>query len=197
MFWGSGNEDSYDILTESSPWDEVGLGGYTLYGRCTVRGSFSRKIDLKNAPGSDGGTLTDLGYEPARIDITLQLWTADHWQTWQQVASAIRPRPGKGVGSPLDITHPALSVYGIKSVYVVGMSLPIDSGTPGVKEVTISCIEWLPPRRTSANTPKSSKASPRPLDLSNVPTVASSPASTPGADQPLQSRPDQLYTPGV
>lgn len=194
-FWGSGSEEALDVEWLSS-WDVVTLGGETLPGRCVLRGQFARKIDVKQAPGRDGSTLTDLGYEPARIELTIWLWTEEHWEAFERLVPRIRPRPGKGMGEALDVSHPATSLYGIKSVYVERMGLPQDGAVKGVKEVSVGLIEV---RRTTPVVPNTPRASKRSLtDLRTVagtPPAPPSPAQSPAASEPFSSA-DQNFSPG-
>jgi hypothetical protein len=67
-------------------WDEspeayerVIIKGVTLPGAATVSGDgYKRRVDKKRTPGLHGETTTDLGQDAAEIEITLELWTAQH-----------------------------------------------------------------------------------------------------------------------
>lgn len=104
------------------------------------------------------------------------------WRRPNKASALDLPRSGKGVETvkkaeetaaiqggarlveqqAVDISHPSTSLYGIKQVVVVGMSMPEDGGTVGSKVVRIRCVQFIAPAAakdaTAARKTKGSKA---------------------------------------
>jgi hypothetical protein len=147
-------------------WDTVRLGGVLLPGICSVKGLPMLSFDKKKAGGVDGATITVNGYLPGPIDIECRMWTPSQWQLFvNYVAPKIWRRPNTGKTDPAklakDIDHPALAVWGIRSVVVLGVSVIEPAGDPGVRVVRLKCVEHVAPKKSATVTPKGS---------TNVPT---------------------------
>lgn len=82
LFW----DDSPDL------WDTVLLGGDPLPGIARVTATHGRKLDSKSAPGSNGARIIDKGFQPAKVDITLKLWTKEQLETWFRLAPTLTYR---------------------------------------------------------------------------------------------------------
>lgn len=82
IFW----DDSPDL------WDAVYLGGNALPGIARVSASHGRKLDTKSAPGTNGARIVDKGYQPAKVDITLKLWTKAQLEAWFRIAPTLTYR---------------------------------------------------------------------------------------------------------
>jgi len=134
---------------ESSLWDTATLGGMKIPGIVKVDGAEAgQKWDVKTAPGSDGATITDQGYEPAKLTITATIWMPRHWTEMQAFIEIIRPKPAKGKkkASPMPFAHPPTNLLGINNVLVLSVAAPKPGGTRGTVEVAIKCIQWLKPK---------------------------------------------------
>lgn len=77
---------------DSALWDTVYLAGAPLPGLATVSGAHGRKLDVKSAPGRNGARIIDKGYEPAKIEITLRMWTPEHLDDWFGIAATLTYR---------------------------------------------------------------------------------------------------------
>jgi len=82
IFW----DDSPDI------WDAVYLSGNALPGLARVSATHGRKLDTKSAPGANGARIVDKGYQPAKVDITLKLWTKEQLEAWFRIAPTLTYR---------------------------------------------------------------------------------------------------------
>lgn len=142
-FWDADDPD------EAAAWDTVVINGRKLPGLAAVEGEIGRKIDARSPPGSDGARLIHRGYEPAKVKITLRLWTREHWRDWQAVYP--RRRPGERI-QPLEVSHPALVVLGVRNVFVEKVGAPRPGTPKGVMEVAIHAVEHRPPTRTNVTT---------------------------------------------
>jgi hypothetical protein len=92
IFW----DDSADL------WDTVFLGAEPLPGIARVTGSHGRKLDVKSPPGRNGATITDKGYQPAKVEITLKLWEKAQLEAWFRIAPTLtyrREPPVRGTSS--------------------------------------------------------------------------------------------------
>lgn len=91
-FW----EDDPDL------WDTVYLANVALPGLARVTATHGRKLDSKSPAGSDGATITDKGFKPATVEITLRIWTKEQLDAWRVMAPTLtyRQEPYNGaVGS--------------------------------------------------------------------------------------------------
>lgn len=79
LFW----DDSPDL------WDTVFLDGRALPGVARVSASHGRKLDVKSAPGANGARIVDKGYEPAKVEITLKLWSSEQFREWMLLAPTL------------------------------------------------------------------------------------------------------------
>jgi len=81
------------------------------------------RIDKKSIPGTDNATLTSLGYDPAQIGVILTIGNASDWAAYQDLVPKLKPVKGRRP-QPVDVYHPLLRLYGIKSLYVLKMPIP-------------------------------------------------------------------------
>lgn len=147
-FWDDGSNNE---------WDALVLGQTRFPGLATVTGSVSRKVDAKKAPGSDGATLTDQGYEPAKIEITIRVWDREQWDRLISAIGAVHPRRAGGVRQPLDIAHPAANALGVRSVYVTDIKFPEIAN--GILSLSMSATEWFPSPKPAGGKTDRSEAS--------------------------------------
>ena len=135
-------------------WEKVSLGGFELPGLVDVGGSKSRKVDIKEVKGSDGATITDNGYEPAKVTIDLRIRTPEELATWELVFRVIDPRRKGATSEPWSIAHPAVNMIGITSIFVQTIDVPKLSN--GVLSIKLQCVEWFPgPKKQRAGAGKS------------------------------------------
>ena len=128
-------------------WDQVVIAGDPLPGRATVKAKVGRKLDIRNVRGADGARTRDGGYDPAKITIEVEVWTAEQLAALQPRLEQIHPRRYGTARSPVDIAHPSLTMLGIASCYVESISAPEVSS--GRLKTTITAVEWTdaPPSR--------------------------------------------------
>jgi len=79
------------VFWDDSPelWDTVTLAGAPLPGVARVTGAHGRKLDVKSAPGRNGARIVDKGYEPAKVEIALKLWTKEQLDAWRAIAPTL------------------------------------------------------------------------------------------------------------
>lgn len=127
-----------------SSWDVIFFGGVACPGIASVSGDKGQKIDQRSGFGEDGATLTHGGAEPCPVTVKLTMWTPQHLRDWVALVPFIQQKPGKAKPKPVRVSHPGLSLMGIKSLYVQSIGIPSPSPIKGAKEVTIKLVEFLP-----------------------------------------------------
>lgn len=107
-----------------------------------VDGAAAIKLDVKNAPGTDGASETYQGYEPSKPTVKFTIYTAQMWLDVQAMIREIKPKPGKTAPAPIEIVHPLLSILGLRKFYVEKMPVPKQ-----VKhdqwEIVLNLVEWF------------------------------------------------------
>jgi hypothetical protein len=182
-----------------------------LPGHCRIGGrAFEQRIQRDKPPGTHGQSVKQLGIQPARVDITLQLWTEEHLRAFEALVPVLKQQrytvqttteavgftgnaPGIAISSvggysstqsatgaagfsgalggggftgvvpgttkvtkkvtpagpqPLDVYHPLLALFRIRSVHVLSVGFP-EARDGDVWEVQIHCEEHVQ-RRASA-----------------------------------------------
>jgi hypothetical protein len=144
-FWGPANGFSGQPFL-SNPWDVVFFNGDPLPGKWSVQGLPTLAVDRKKHAGVDGAAITVNGYIPGPVELEGLLWTPDQWEFFQAKAPDIWRKPTKKAKlSDLAVTidHPALALWGITKVVVVGVSPPSDGPIKFSKIVKIKCLEYV------------------------------------------------------
>lgn len=138
-------------------WDTVTLGNQDLPGIATVDIKTKRKLDIKSAPGASGATITDQGYEPADVKISLRMWTREHLGMMEAMLKFISPKLSD-ITTAWDIMHPSTTLHGIVSVYIRGIDGP-KRDRDGTWTLDLDCVEWFPsPKKNQTKTATKSKA---------------------------------------
>ena len=185
-FWYP-NPHQFDDLTfenPANPWDVCTLNNVQLPGRAVVRVRKGRKLDVKQPPGSHGATITDRGYKPADVEITLIQWTPKQHTAMQALLNgsntALNLEPAatsayKAPAYPID--HPATAMRKVTSIIIEDIEGPDESSSvKGAKEYKLKCTQFFPPPKLNAtNTPEGTIA-PQPNAL-----TAPDPSSAPPA----------------
>lgn len=85
------NDLEFSVFWDDDPelWDTVYLAGLALPGVASVTGGHGRKLDVKSAPGRNGARIVDKGYEPAKVEIALRMWTKEQLLAWYRVAPTL------------------------------------------------------------------------------------------------------------
>ena len=126
-------------------WDRLLMADNIWPGLAEISGSgVKRRMDVKKTKGKDGGTLKDNGMDPAKINISLRLWTAEHWKKFNELLPLIHPKRKGGSRTPTEIVHPQCNALGISTIYISQISFPELDRSSGVMTVSMSAIEWMP-----------------------------------------------------
>jgi hypothetical protein len=132
------------------PWDKLILGGDIWPGilaQFTPEVSlgydvskFMSAFDAKNGP-TYKIRITDKGYEPAKLRAVLQVWTVEQWADLKAVLPKYSPKQTSKTRNAFDITHPACSVLGVKSVIVTRISPPLPINQTLLLEIDM--VQWF------------------------------------------------------
>ncbi len=142
-------------------WNFCWLGEDLLPGLVDIDVDASRAVDEKKSKSTDGPTITDEGYEGAKVAIKVRIWSSEQWRQWLRVLPNIHPQKGGTIRSPLAIINPEPNSYGIDTVYVKSIS----SSTPqrgGHKVIAIECRQWFGKTKSTktSSVPKQTKDDP-------------------------------------
>jgi hypothetical protein len=137
---------------DPSAWDSLSIADIGFLGLVEVDVKIGRKLDTRSAPGADGATVRDKGYEPAKVKLTLTCWDREGYTSLVAILDELNPRTNPNRRRPVAIVHPALALLGIVSVYVesIGGLKPKGSGE-GWYGMDIECVEYAPPAPTRRN----------------------------------------------
>ncbi len=130
----------FDIIIEL--WDATHLRDYqAVVAQFSPKAPSLPKPPKLSKPGAAGAD-----FEPTLVKIRAEATAA-----YEAKLRKAKQRPGI---RPIDIAHPSLALYGIKSVHVMSASLPKTS-KPGIYEITLKCEEFIKQRDVGVNTPDS------------------------------------------
>lgn len=153
-FWGESPE----------LWDTVAIGGVEIPGLCRISGTGARvRSDKKRAAGRDGANVAMLGLDIVAFSIEVRMWREEHLTAFQDIIAMAKPkkRPIRKVESkesvnhhteitsrvvgydlvPLEVSHPALELFGITQCTIQSIAIPVEQ-TPGLWVSTIQCDEF-------------------------------------------------------
>jgi hypothetical protein len=171
--WGAHAGEPLDLegsaTYSDNPWDCIELGGHQLPGIWTVDATPAIKLDIQKPIGFDGAAVISRGYLPASLTLTGLLWTATQWSLLQDVLADIwvpafkvaaqdvqLGKKGKvslewkdqgqvvGDRRSLTIVNPSLSPLRIFSVVIEQLTPLKPHSIPGVRQMTIQCLEYVP-----------------------------------------------------
>jgi hypothetical protein len=151
-------------IEDSALWSFCWLGGEQLPAVCEVTGASGVDLDVKKAKGSDGATITDNGYTPAKLSLKAT-FVPQFFAKMQEICDRLNPRKPGGPRKPVEIRHARTDFLGIHSVYIQEISTP-DTDDRGMMSLSISLLEWVPePKKTKTGTSvKVFKADPPPFE---------------------------------
>jgi hypothetical protein len=152
VFWDPVTTTAEGPLYPEDPWDVCVIADFALPGVATVRGAPTLSFDKKKAGGVDGATITVNGYLPGPVEVDLLMWTDAQWQKFQAFAPSLWRRPNKKAKASdlaVSISHPALDLWGINQVVVLGVSPPENGPLPGTRMVKFKCVEFVPQQAVS------------------------------------------------
>lgn len=153
---------AYDPI--ASPVDFVVVAGQRTPGLAEVVGAGSpRQWDERRGFDMSGATLRFRGKKLARFSIKLTLATSEDFAAWNAFSPVVLAVPAGGRGA-LQLVHPILNDWGIRSGVVDDVLQPTPDGDTGKHVVEIKMIERRPPTPAGSTTAGSADSpAPNPL----------------------------------
>jgi hypothetical protein len=146
-FWG----DAPDA------WNTLIIAGRKVPGIAKVSGAaYDIRVDKKTVPGEHGEKQTTLGREPCDPELEVKLWTAEHLKAFLNIVRLFLPRAGGALPPPVDVVHPALAMFKVRSLRIMKCSFP-EEREPGVFFLHMRCREFIPGKK--GGKPKTDTAS--------------------------------------
>ena len=178
-------------------WNTITIGPIEYPGICKVRGSKPLKVHQKEPGGEDGAQTTQQGFRAGAITLTFTI--ADYpgqtaqWDAFQQIVALLQPRQGQPIQG-IDVYHPALALYGIRSLYLISLGLvePRSENEPDILISRIEMSQYTPLKARGVNTAKTATPSTpsytaqiSPAEAAgNLSVAPSADAFTPGSNTP-------------
>lgn len=181
-FWGD-NGDA---------WDTIFFGGTEAPGLARVMGAVKSRVDHKSLPGTNGMRTTHIGYEAAEVDVELRIWMPEHLSDWTNLVRTLRPR--KGAPKAITVSHPSLTMYDVRSVTVMELSLPERDDGGDFYKIKMKLREYVPTGNQKA------KVETTKFDLTTIPhaiNVGTGAAAAPTPSQANASDPFPDITGGA
>lgn len=114
-----------------------------------VDGELGNEFDVKKAPGSDGATETNKGYEPCKPKVSWVLYTNDHFRDYQALLADVQPKPGKTGPSVVSIFHPQIQLHRKERFYVTKIHFLKHIGSNQMQAVW-ELLEYFPAPKPAA-----------------------------------------------
>lgn len=152
-------------------WDSINIAGIPYGPELIYQGSAigglvrvkkaarKYKIDIKDAKGSDGWTITYRGVRPKKFTIELLFWTDDQYNYLvDNMIPAVLYSGAKGNVQPLGVIHPGLNALAINSIFVEEIGAPEEIREDHLFSISLDVAEYLqPPPQNTTSTPIGAK----------------------------------------
>lgn len=133
-------------------WDQIVINGFTFTGTVRIEGDGPKlSVDRHKKKGAVHTRLIANGYDTTELQIILRVWLKEHLEDFSALVSEINPKQS-GVPYAIEVYNPMLELAKIKKVLVYGVGFLQATGTPGLRESTLRCFEFIEPtnKKTSA-----------------------------------------------
>lgn len=141
-------------INDPEGWHVATIAGEDTPGVCKVEGADRlRNYDKKTGPGRSGVTQTFRGKGVVELTLTIQLWTADQMDAWDDFASFLKPFAD--TGKAVDFWHGAVETLDVKAMVITSLGNPkqVRDGD-SLFVATIKLSEFTPPPKANVtNTP--------------------------------------------
>lgn len=133
-----------------STWDTAQLAEQRVPGVVRVRTRKHRRAIAPTAIGGQAVPIADLGASASMVEFQCRLWTEQHLAQYTVLAKAIQTVGGglsavaSGKASAVQAYHPALTLLGIRHLYVTTVGAPESNSAGGVWTATIEAQEYKP-----------------------------------------------------
>lgn len=134
-------------IADPGAWDRLEINGFVFDSVVDVDGDFGNDFDVQKAPGADGATLNNKGVEPIKPSVRWQLYTEEHWGTYEAMIAAIYPYPGKTPLPLLDVQHPQLQLLK-KRMFRLARVHTLKKVGPQICEARLDLVEYFAKPKT-------------------------------------------------
>lgn len=181
---------------DDETWDTLVIGGARFRGTFEWGGDLiKRKLDHRHAPGRDGATVRDKGYDLAEIDLTLTVIDTPQWEDLQALIALVFPRgTSPAPRNALTCLHPALAVAGITKLYGTSMG-PLSQASPTKWTVTMKFVEFRASAQGATTSRNVSRTPPAAPDLGSNRTAFTGTETAPAPTPPPTPGPGRRPTP--
>lgn len=141
-------------IDDPESWHVATIAGEDTPGVCKVEGADRvRNYDKKTGPGRSGVTQTFRGKGIVELTLTIQIWTADQWDAWEDFASFLKPFAD--TGKAVDFFHGAIDSLDASKFVITSLGEPKQAREGDTLFLaTIKLSEYTPPPKANVtNTP--------------------------------------------
>lgn len=133
-----------DWKAEDSQWDRLYLDGLLVPGIARLDIDASRAAKIEKSKDRNGTSISDDGYEGAKIKGEIRMWTASQADEWHAMYPRFNPRTLDGPSTPLAIVHPIATLYNVVAIYAPKWSTKAPKSADEDLVVTFEALEWFP-----------------------------------------------------
>lgn len=109
----------------------------------------SYKWNIAESPTADGAIITPMGASPAKVVVSVGMFTPAHWTAWQALCAATQI-PGKRGPTLISMVHPFLELHRLRRFWIEKIPLA-KPAEPGVFNGEIALLQGLPLKKTPAS----------------------------------------------
>jgi hypothetical protein len=145
----------------------------------SINASKGLSVDEKKAAGGNNARLTVHGYELAKVEIHVKLWTPMQWELMKKLWARIQPVGGKTLPGAFNIYHPELNAHKITAIQFLRGEGPMPGPQPGTRIFMIHAAEFNLPSKSSVTK----------TDEAPKPSLLDAPTSQPPGKNPKNTAP--------
>lgn len=129
---------------QPATWDTLLLAGTIFPGLAKVTCQGGHKIDVKDAPGSDGESTTLQGEKVKSGTILIRVWDAQQWSDLEDLVTNVL-EPVKGKKEPLFMAHAVTAARNVANVIIEEIDGPTFVDDKRWMEVKCKWRQFKPP----------------------------------------------------
>jgi hypothetical protein len=132
---------------DDSGWDDLYFDDFLWPGIAKLKIDKGRAVQVDKSKEEDGNTLSDNGYEGAKISGAIKLNGPDDdvaadLLTLELGLRRFDPASSNGVAKPVVLTHPQATLHNVKNIYALKWGSTTPDGDDFI--VTFEATEWFP-----------------------------------------------------
>lgn len=165
-FWAPSAEQTFTD-EDLPPWNRCKVNGRFLPGIIKIdEGKLAADLEHKKAKGAAGSRDINHGIKPAEFTIKIEMYTQEHWDSFQFQLTEWMPRIGKPNAPPFAIVAPGPNAYGVDAILIVEVSfVKIDTPVKGAGTVEMKVKQSSGGPKTTGSTVAKQPARGVPADI--------------------------------